>query len=177
MKRKSHGFSLPELLIVVAILGVLTTLGIQANRQLKEREEVNALAISLAGWLEQVRKSALLGAGCTVTINNTIGADGIVATATTTNPNTAINDSTTCLSNSPLDINSITNISPSTSFSITGQTIEFSPRGTVNLNGNPRIDVPVSLEPNGPERCIAINGLISHFTISKGGNCGSQEVF
>ena len=176
MKKENPGFSLPELVVVVAILGALTTIGVQANLQLKRREEVNALATSFAGWLEQVRKSALLGAGCTATVNNPIGVDGIVASASPTNINTGIDDPNACLSNSPLDLTSITDVSPDASFSVTAQTIQFSPRGTVNLNGNPSIDILITLQPDDPTRCVSINGLIGHINISKGDTCGSQDV-
>jgi prepilin-type N-terminal cleavage/methylation domain-containing protein len=174
---RTKGFSLPELLSVIVILGVLTVAGVEINLQQKNREEVNALTITLAGWLEQVRKSALLGAGCTVTIRSSVSGDALVASAATTSTTTQINSQTACLTSNPLRSDDIASISPSSSFSITSPTIQFTPRGTVSPLSNSVINVVIKKQPSGPTRCIAIKGLIGNITISRGDQCGDQERF
>jgi Tfp pilus assembly protein FimT len=177
LAKPQKGFTLPELLSIIVILAVLTITGIQVNLQQKNREEVNALTISLAGWLEQVRKSALLGAGCAATINSSISADAVVASATATNPNTQITSSTACLSNTPLRSDDIAAISPNSSFVVTEKKVEFTPRGTVKQESESRINIVIRKQPSGPSSCISIRGLIGNITISKGDQCGDQETF
>ena len=56
--RVVNGFSLPEQLLVVVILGVLASLAIPSFFFVLRRERVNAVALEAAGWLEEVRSSA-----------------------------------------------------------------------------------------------------------------------
>lgn len=177
LNKNAQGFTLTELLSVIVILGVLTMAGIQVNLQQKNREEVNALTSSLAGWLEQVRKSALLGAGCTATVNSSISGNAVVASATLTNSNSQITSPTACLSNNPLKSDDIASISPQSRFTISGQQIQFTPRGTVNQASGSSTNLVITRSPGGPSRCIAIAGLIGNISISKGDGCGDQQTF
>ena len=177
LKQHVQGFTLTELLSVIVILGVLTMTGIQVNLQQKNREEVNALTSSLAGWLEQVRKSALLGAGCTATVNSFISGNAVVASATLTNTSSQINSPTACLSNNPLRSDDVASISPQSKFTISGQQVQFTPRGTVNQTSGSSTNLVIMRNPGGPSRCIAITGLIGHISISKGDECGDQQTF
>jgi prepilin-type N-terminal cleavage/methylation domain-containing protein len=68
MKRPNPGFSLTEVLVVVAILDVLSGLVIDAGIRDWRREQVNAVVVELAGWLESVRRAALKGSSCQVTL-------------------------------------------------------------------------------------------------------------
>jgi Tfp pilus assembly protein FimT len=173
----NKGFSLSELLGIIVILGVLTVAGVEISLQQKNREEANALTVSLAGWLEQVRKSALLGAGCTVTISSSVSGDAVVASATTTNPTTQITSPITCLTSNPLKNDDIISIAPKSTFVISSPIIQFTPRGTVSPLSNSVINVVIKKQPSGPTRCISIKGLVGNITISPGDQCGDQERF
>lgn len=81
MKRPIPGFSLTEVMVVVAILSVLSGLVIDAGIRDSRREQVNAVVVELAGWLESVRRAALKGSSCQVTLtttNGTLGAGAVI---------------------------------------------------------------------------------------------------
>ena len=52
MKRPNSGFSLTEVMVVVAILSVLSGLVIDGGIRDWRREQVNAVVVELAGWLD-----------------------------------------------------------------------------------------------------------------------------
>lgn len=58
LDRVHLGFSLPELLVVIVILGVIGAVGIQGYFFLVQRARVQSVALEIAGWLEQVRNAA-----------------------------------------------------------------------------------------------------------------------
>lgn len=71
------GFTLPELLVIVVILGVVGAVGIQGFFFLVRRARVQSVALEVAGWLEQVRNAAAdevtpndQQGGCVVTFDN-----------------------------------------------------------------------------------------------------------
>ena len=71
----SSGFSLPEMLITVVILGVIAAIGTDSLVNLARRERANYVTTELTGWLDQVSRDASRfnaqagGALCTVTIS------------------------------------------------------------------------------------------------------------
>jgi prepilin-type N-terminal cleavage/methylation domain-containing protein len=68
-KESHHGFSLVELLVVVVILGIFAAIALESYNSFLRRERVNAVALSLYGWLNEVRQASLRlqDSGCTVT--------------------------------------------------------------------------------------------------------------
>ncbi len=186
MKHPSNaGFSVTELLAVVAVVGILSAVGIHASGNEWRRERVNAVATELAGWLETVRRTSLKGNACQVTVNGgSLGAGATLATASELLSNAANANPTianNCLTGQPLQISgplgsSTYVIAPggSTSF-------KFTPRGTVNAAAaNTQLASPIVIEisltgTSGPLRCVRISeglGLISvGSSNSSGGTC------
>lgn len=66
--RPGPGFTVMELMITVAILGILSAVVIDAGLREWRREQVNSVVLELAGWLQTVRRVALKGSSCTVTL-------------------------------------------------------------------------------------------------------------
>lgn len=57
-QNQRNGFSLPELLVVIVIIGIISAVGVPAFFSLVRRERVNSVALEVAGWLELVRNAA-----------------------------------------------------------------------------------------------------------------------
>lgn len=70
----SAGFSLVEMVAAMAIIGIAVSMTLAMNTRSLRREQLNAAAIGLAGWLEEVRRSALKGNPCEVSIPASNGA-------------------------------------------------------------------------------------------------------
>ncbi|MCT0224849.1 Tfp pilus assembly protein FimT/FimU [Synechococcus sp. CS-1328] len=182
--RRPRGYSMAELLVTVAVLGILSAVvlnGIGVREW--QRRKVNAVAVELNGWLESVRRSALKGTGCQVTIqtNASAVAGTVIASAapvtTTTLPNT-------CMSEQPLRI--LAN-SGGDRYAIQADpaTFSFTPRGTARglPNGNHGdLEITISLNGQPPMRCVQLSsplGLIrvgfSETTVS--GSCTYPGLF
>ncbi len=168
-KTPANGFSLMELLSVVAIIGVITSVGIAASGNEWRREQVNTVATDLTGWLETIRRSALKGNACQVTISGgNIAAGATLATASEIvgAPTIASN----CLASHPLRISATLNRSAFTIAPSGSTSFKFTPRGTVNAQAaNAQLTSPIVIEislagSSGPLRCVRISpglGLIS----------------
>lgn len=66
--RSRRGFTVMELMIIVAIIGILSSVVIDAGLREWRREQVNAVVVQLAGWLQSVRRGALKGNSCAVSL-------------------------------------------------------------------------------------------------------------
>jgi prepilin-type N-terminal cleavage/methylation domain-containing protein len=71
-----RAFTLIELLVVVVIIGIMSSLVISFSLSILRRERVNALALSFAGWIEEVRNlsarrvgSGMATEGCAITFS------------------------------------------------------------------------------------------------------------
>lgn len=165
----SNGFSVVEMLVVVAVLGSVASATISVSGNEWQRERVNAAAVELAGWLETVRRASLKGNACQVTITGgSLTAGATMATAQEIVGASAITNN--CLSSQPLPISGSLG---SASYSIRpgGSTsFKFTPRGTVNAGTtNAQLTSPIVIEISlaggtSPLRCVRISeglGLIS----------------
>ena len=179
-----QGFTLVELMTAIAVVGILSTIGIGSYTRITGREKVNAVTIGLAGWIDQVRKASTLGSSCTATINQAITPDSIIATAALTSTTQTAIERSTCVPAFSMSELSGPSSSRST-YSINSNNmsgiqtvVQFTPRGTLVLpSENSSIDITVQLLPSGPSRCISIKDLIANIAISKGEDCGDQERF
>jgi prepilin-type N-terminal cleavage/methylation domain-containing protein len=161
MMRKSRGFTLTELMVVVAIIGILSAVFITVSGIEWRRERVNAVASELAGWLQAVRRAAIKGAACNVNIST--------GTITASSPPFAT-ISNVCGSTESLQV---TAISGSDSYTITtsGPTqFKFTPRGSVNGSGtNVQMTAPIviaiSMNGAGPTRCVRVSPGLGLITI------------
>jgi Tfp pilus assembly protein FimT len=167
---RNAGFTLTELLVLVATIALLSAAAISASGDSWRRERLNAVAIDLAGWLDTIRRTSIRGNACLVTVSGgNLGGGATLATASQIVGAQAIANN--CLARQPLQIGAP--IDGSTTFTITpgGSTrFKFTPRGTVNaaaadtqLTGP--VVIAISLAgSSGPLRCVRISeglGLIS----------------
>lgn len=181
---QAAGFTLAEIIITIAIVGILSTIAVGSYTRITEREKVNALTINLAAWIDQVRKASTLGSGCMATINKEIAADSTIASAWITSNNETKIERQSCtplLSMSDISALSSSGIGYRVTSNIMTEDqtqILFTPRGTLIMpSDKSSIDLVVQLAPSGPSRCISIKDLIANITISKGESCGDQERF
>jgi len=171
MKRRNRGFSLTEMMVVVVILGVLSGLVIDAGIRDWRREQVNAVVVELAGWLESVRRAALKGSSCQVTLTTTNGslaagavlAQGADVGATDADADAAASPiANNCRSSQPLVIPSL---GTSQRFQVvaTAGSFVFTPAGTLYPAPQPSapIVIQVSLaDGQDQQHCVQLEGLM-----------------
>ena len=178
MKRPNPGFSLTEVMVVVAILSVLSGRVIDAGIRDWRREQVNAVVVELAGWLESVRRAALKGSSCQVTLtttNGTLAAGAVMAQGADVGATDADSDAAAssiannCRSSQPLVIPSLGTIQ---SFQIVANadTFVFTPAGTLYPAPQPSapIVIQVSLaDGQDPQRCVQLEGMMGHIQVGR----------
>lgn len=162
---QSTGFSLPELLIVIAIAGLFSSLAITAGIAQWQREQINKVAVELTGWLETARRAALRGEACTVTITTgTLSGGSTLATAT-------------CLEDQPLLVNNLGSRINLTVANDSEDPITFSPRGT---RSGDDVTITLTLNPAGKRRCVSISGLLAMINpgqLTATGTCQANQRF
>jgi len=70
-----NGFSIVEMLVVTACLGILLGASISVTQNALRREEGVNVVLAVAGWLEEIQRNALrlnLKEGCTVTFDTSL---------------------------------------------------------------------------------------------------------
>ena len=162
----AQGFNLPELLTVVAILGLLAGLGIPALIQNHRREQLNALTIGLAFWLQEVRTSALRGSTCEVLIKSGPIPDGGTVASVGGEPI----PETCAIPNNPY---LLTESAQGANYEImaTPNRFWFTPRGSKFPSTD--VLITIAMANNVQARCIQINGLLGNLEmgIASSGSC------
>lgn len=176
----TSGFSLPELLVTTAILGLIAAVGGGSLINIARRERASAVASQLAGWLTEVngdasRFNAQAGGGqpCTVTITT--------GTHLTTGDELARIEPAGCAPQATLTVPDLYYNDTRVQINATPSRFVFTPRGTVATttgaplpNGEVQITMTVKWLP--PLRCIRLNGLIGVLELGRnnqanGGTC------
>jgi prepilin-type N-terminal cleavage/methylation domain-containing protein len=68
LRQAKAGFTIMEMMFVMSIFAILFASSLSLSRSVLDREELNGLAIGLAGWLEAIQRGAQrTTGGCTVT--------------------------------------------------------------------------------------------------------------
>ena len=174
---KTTGFALTELLVAIVILGILAIISLDSGLKMRRRDQINSLAVTLSGWIEEVRRSSQRGVGCTLTIGGTnLTAGSTFASSSPSTTSTTVTDLNACMKLDPLVIPG-SFARNSGLFSIDTASFTFTPRGTVTYTSGSSVSIVISQQNNPDKRCLRLNGLLGLLEISKGSSCGSQELF
>lgn len=180
-RRQAEGLTLPELVAVVAIITVGASLALGLNGREIRRERINAATVGLSGWIEEVRRSALKAAPCTLTINsNLTGATSGAAIGSAVPepaPSGASAPADACQSLSPYRLPTELGSSRVTVEALSGASFTFGVLGTVSPTTPVEKEwILTLLKSNGQSdlsRCLRIRGMMGFVEIGNrnGGSC------
>lgn len=167
----SPGFTIVEMMVVVVILGIASSIAVANLQRIWEREQVITAGSELVGWLEQARRAGIAGPRCTVTFSSgAVAQNGTLAQV-------ANNSTGRCTTIQPLRLSGLTaNHSITATPSVASLT--FTIRGTVSLasgSGNQR--VLLSSSQSGYTRCVAIDNLLGNIALGRpsGNTCDTTQ--
>jgi prepilin-type N-terminal cleavage/methylation domain-containing protein len=160
-----RGFSLVEVMVVVVILGVVSSIAVAGFNSVLRRERINAVALETAGWFEEVRNQAarrvdedLNAGGCAITLSpsSSMASGAVLATAESA---CGARDATLRI---PADLGGTISAS-----STNGNSIIFTPRGL--WIASPAVTGPLEirmvLDGGGPMRCVRISETLGSIDI------------
>lgn len=153
-----RGFSTMEIMVTVAVLGVVAAVVVPANQSQWRRERVNAAAVEFTSWLEVISRTPdQTGTNCTVTVTTgTNRAAG--ATLATVAP-------ATCAPESVLRLPGVVLGASTYHVGASATSITFTPRGAISTDGvgtavATNIQVRISIDGEAPLRCVQLTGLL-----------------
>lgn len=140
---QDQGFSLVELIVVTAIIGIISGVSLPLLTRNLENEQLNAATKVAAAWLDDIRRQA---------IQNSTACRVVVDSA-----NTSLNGSCDDLENSSSNLNLSDEIESKQPITLirtdTGTTeIVFTPRGTATSGA----DLELSLAGSSLGRCLRV---------------------
>ncbi|WP_411876639.1 Tfp pilus assembly protein FimT/FimU [Vulcanococcus limneticus] len=174
--KPSPGFSIVELLVTVAVIGILGGIVIPTGITAYRIQRVNAVVTDLAGWLDEVRASAdTNNISCRVSITSSasLRSQDIVATATAITPGTTTAASgVVCGSGNPMRLPGVggsSTYSVATSFS--NNLFYFTQRGAISTDNtaglakssgttDANLSIRISADGQPPMRCIRLTGML-----------------
>jgi len=172
---RSPGFTVVELMIAVAIIGVVASAAVTNGIVQWRREQANAAAMEFTGWLEPIsRRPERTGATCTVTITpGTSLAPGSVY-ATVTNSPAGI-----CSSEPSLRLPAI-NQTSTYAVAATSNSWSFTPRGAITTgtgatasSSNTDISIRFAVGGQLPVRCVRLSGTLGLFRFGSNNASGN----
>jgi prepilin-type N-terminal cleavage/methylation domain-containing protein len=168
LHKSETGFSITEILVTVAILGILSGVSIAFTNIELKRARINTVQLALAGWLQVIQRAALLNkssdssaGGCNVTFNAGSGK-------TNGSPLAEATTSAECGPNSQLLVE-VNNLGNSTIGLSTNSPITFTPRGTVIYPDNgDNLEIQLQLSGSSLIRCVRLNGIAGVIEVGSG---------
>jgi prepilin-type N-terminal cleavage/methylation domain-containing protein len=162
----ARGFTVVELMVAVAIIGVVSSVLFTVSQDSWRRERANAATLELAAWLDQISRSPEQnGVSCQVTVNTgTLAPGAVLASVTPTN----------CATEANLRLPGI-NITQNFQVAATGglggpgtSQWWFTPRGAISTTapatntGSSATDISVRISVAGqaPVRCVRLSGTL-----------------
>ena len=166
-----RGISLAELLVVVVIIGILSSVVIGVSISTLRRERVNSVALAFAGWIEDVRNlaskrvdidaSSSADDGCEIVLN--LPLTNAVAGAKLASVDA------TCSTDAPAFEIDSQNSGVFSVVSSNGNSIIFTPRGSwvasPSVSGD--LVIKILLNGTGPMRCVKISETLGSVSLGK----------
>jgi prepilin-type N-terminal cleavage/methylation domain-containing protein len=180
---RQSGVTLIELLIVVVLIGIAASLSVVGYFSLIRRERLNALALNVAGWIEEVRNQSAnrvsrneTEGGCTIIFENAITGGAGQKIAVVQGGDSACPGLTTPTLEVPASQGSSYLMQSSVAAS-GQQLITFTPRGMILaqplLPSGSSYEYRFTLaDGKGPKRCIRISDITG--TVDIGYSIGSS---
>ena len=187
--QQTQGFSLVELMVIVAVLGILGGVVVPAGFNAYRTQQVNAVVSDLAGWLDEVRASTETNnVSCRVdiTTTGTLRSQDVIATATAITPGTTtVASGVVCGSGNPLRLpgaGGSGTFSVATSF--TNNLFYFTQRGAISTDNTAglakstgttdnNLSIRVSADGQPPMRCIRLTGMLGLVRLGTNSSTGS----
>ncbi len=168
--RREASFTLTELMVTVAIIGILSSIALVFTGNEWRRERINATAMELAGWLEEVRAASLretsavlANGGCTVRFGSAT-SPGTSLTAVPAGTVLASVDPALCRAPTPsFTIPGFAATSDRYSASFSDATVTFTPRGSTTSTTD--VTIRLSLDGSIPLRCVQISSIVGMIRI------------
>lgn len=163
-RSSASGFALSELMIVVVILGIISSVSTANFIFALRNAQVNEVALQLAGWLEQIsRRPEANGTACTVTFYTgalNAGADLARVDPPACSPEPSFKVAS-LIGNDPIAMGS------------SATSVTFTPRTAITSSTDVQVRLSRSNQP--PLRCIRLSAVLGLIRLGRDGGTASTN--